>query len=149
MASTRLRRWVPLQVRQIDRPRRRVAREALVASLGTGCGLLPRLSVAPGGDHGRGLTRGDGGMTAPGVIGSVGADLVDGLVDGDLVQQFGQHRRIPNPAASHFDRSDLQRIRINPEMDLPPLSRFGRPVLLSEPLAFAFALDPGTIDQQV
>ena len=90
-----------------------MAREALVASLGTGCGLLPRLSVAPGGDHGIGLTGGDGGMASPGVVGSVGRDEADGLLRRDLRRELGQHGAITDPAPGDLDGADLHRLGID------------------------------------
>jgi hypothetical protein len=80
------------------RPRRRVAREALVAGLGAGGGFLPGPSVAPGRDHGVGLAGSDGGVTGPSVVGSVGRDEADDLITRDLRQQPRQHGAVPDPA---------------------------------------------------
>jgi hypothetical protein len=66
-----------------------------------------------------------------------------------LVQQFGQHGSITNPAASHLNCPDLQRIGINAKVDLTPLPQLGRPMFLGKPLPFALSFDPGAIDQQV
>ena len=96
---------------------------------------------------GAGVARRDGGVAAPRVIGSVGTDFADGLVGGDLVLQFGQHRRISNPATGNLDGPDLERVGIDTKMHFPPLPRPGRPVFLGEPLTFTLSLDPGAVDQ--
>ena len=62
----------------------------------------------------------DGGVAGTGVISTIrcpatvcsqtvtgGAHLAYGQISGDLVQQFGQHWRIPNPATGHLDGADL------------------------------------------
>ena len=107
-------------MRRMVRPRRFVAREALVARLGAGCGVLPGLGVAAGWDDGAGLPGRDGGVTRPGVIGPVGRDLADGLLGRDLRQQFRQHGPVPDPAPSDLDRPDLEGLRIDAQMDLAP-----------------------------
>ena len=111
--------------------------------------LRPWPRVLAGRDDGAGAARGDGSMAAPRVVGPISTDLVDGLVGRDLVKQFGQHRGIANPAACHFDCPDFQRIRIDAQMDFAPLPRFGRPVFLGKPLAFALGLDPSAVDQKM
>ena len=92
-------------------------------------------------------------MAGTGVIGIVCSDLADGLVGGlvggDLVQQFGQHRGIADPAAGHFDRPDFQSVGINPQVNLALLARLGRPVFLGKPLTCALGLDPGAVDQEM
>ena len=54
--------------------------------------------VLAGGYDGAGVPRRDGGVAAPRVIRAVRSDLADGLVCGNLVQQFGQH---PSPVRSN------------------------------------------------
>jgi hypothetical protein len=44
---------------------------------------------------------------------------------------------------------DLQRIRIDPQVNLAPLARLGRPVFYGEPRTFALGFDPGVVDQEV
>ena len=143
------------------RPRRRVAREALVAGLGAGGGLLPGLAIAAGRDHGAGLTGRDGGVTGSGVVGSVGRDQADDLLGRDLRQEFGQHGAITDPAAVRrlsrtggvrlltLDGADLHRLGIDAQMDLAPRPGPGGAVLAGAPLALASGLDAGAVDEQV
>ena len=48
-----------------------------------------------------------------------------------------------------LDGPYLQRVGIDTQTDLAPLTRLGRPVFLGKPLALTFGLDPGAIDQQM
>ena len=85
----------------------------------------------------------------PGVIGAVCTDLADGLVIGNLLQQLGQHGDVADPGPGHFDGADFQRFRGYSKVNLAPLPRLRRSGLLCAPLAVAFRLDPGAVDQQV
>ena len=102
------------------RPRRRVAREALVPSLGSKRGLFPRSSIAPGGDYGRGLSSGDGRVAGPGVVGPIGCDEANGLLGRDLRQELRQHRPVSDPTAGDLDSPDLHRVRVDAQMDFAP-----------------------------
>ncbi len=44
-----------------------------------------------------------------------------------------------------LDRSDLQRLLVDPEMDLAPDTSLGTAMLAGMPPAFTFDLDPGAI----
>ncbi len=101
-------------------------------------------------------------MALSGVVGAVrcpataclettrgGGDTGDVLIGGDLGQQFGQHGGIPNVAAGDLDHPDLQRVLVDPEMDLAPDAAFCTAVLARVPLAFPLDLDACAIDQQV
>lgn len=66
-----------------------------------------------------------------------------------MVQKFREHRLITNLTPSHFDRSDLQVICIDPQVKLPPLTKPDRPVFVGYLIAFSLRLDPGAIDQQI
>lgn len=91
----------------------------------------------------------DSGEAAPCVIVTVSTDLADRPVIENLVQQFRQHERVTDPAYSHSDGPDVQRIPIDPRMNLAPLARLVCPMFLSEPVPFALAFDPGAVDQEV
>ena len=52
-----------------------------------------------------------------GALDSVSCDTADVLICADPGQQFAQHGDNPNVAADDLDRPDLQRLRIDPEMD--------------------------------
>jgi hypothetical protein len=79
-------------------------------------------AVAAGGDHGRGLASGDGGVTGSGVVSPVGRDGAEDLVCRDLLQQLGEHGPVTDTAPGHLDGSDLQRLGIDAQVDLGPLA---------------------------
>ena len=110
---------------------------------------IRRSARGPKLSHGKGAARRDGSVAATRTIVTVGADFADGLVGGDLVQKFGEHRRIPNPTTGHLDPPYLQRVRIDTQMDLAPLAWLQWPVFLGAPLAITLGLDPRAIDQKV
>ena len=85
----------------------------------------PRPRVLARRDDGAGVPCSDGGGAAPRVLRAVCADLANRLAGGDLVQQFGQHRRISDAAAGDVNRSDLQRVSIDAKMHLAPLPGLG------------------------
>jgi len=67
----------------------------------------------------------------------------------DLAQQVRQHRRIADiadVAPGDFDRPNLQRFLVDPEVDLAPNAPFRTAMLACIPLAFTFDLDPGAVD---
>ena len=88
--------------------------------------------MAPGGDHGRSLTGGDGRMAGPGVVGPVGGHLADGRLGWDPRQRLGQPRAVTNPVPVRrrtrtdgarrltLDGADLPGLRIDAQMDLAP-----------------------------
>ena len=88
-------------------------------------------------------------MAGAAVASTVGTDLANGLVSGDLVRQIGQDRCIANTGPGHFDGADFQRFRGYSKVNLAPLPRLRWSGLLCAPLAVAFRLDPGAVDQQV
>ncbi|EDQ02935.1 hypothetical protein OIHEL45_17071 [Sulfitobacter indolifex HEL-45] len=47
-------------------------------------------------------------------------DAAELLIRSDLTEQVGKHRRIANAAARDFDRAYLQRLLINPYVDIAP-----------------------------
>ena len=71
------------------------------------------------------------------------------MIGGDLRHPFGQLRGIPDVAAGDLDRPDLQRLFVDPEMDLAPDAAFCPAVLARVPLTFPFDLDPGAVDQEM
>ena len=110
---------------------------------------LPRLCILAGRDDCGGPAIGDGVMAFSGVVGAICGDTGDVLIGGDLGQQFGQHGGIPDVAAGDLDRPDLQRLFVDPEMDLAPDAAFCPAVLTRVPLTFPFDLDPGAVDQEM
>ena len=52
-------------------------------------------------------------------------------------------------ASGNLERPNLQRLFVDPEMDLAPDAPLGASMLARVPLTFAFDLDAGAIDQQV
>ena len=111
--------------------------------------FLPRLAVPAGRDDRRCPARRDGGVTGPRIIGPIGGDHAQGLIARDLVQQVGHNWRIADPAARDLDGPDFQRLSINPDVDLAPVSRLRRAVSLGQPLAIALDLHASAVGQQV
>lgn len=68
---------------------------------------------------------------------------------GNLGEQFRQHWGIAHAVAGDLNRSNFQRLGINPQMHLAPLAAVVGTVLLGFPFAFAQHLDPSAIDQQM
>ena len=116
--------------------------DSCVPGLSAGCVFQPWPRVLARRYDGAGAARRDRGVAGPRVVSTVRTDLADRLVNGDLVQKFGQHRRIPDPAAGHFDGPDFQRVRIDAQMDLAPLARLRWSMFLGKPLTFSLGLDP-------
>jgi hypothetical protein len=82
-----------------------------------------------------------------GVAGTVGGDACDLLID--LAKKLGQHGRVTYVAACDLDRPDLQRLLVDPEVDLAPDPPFGAAMLARVPLALTLDLDPSAVDQKV
>ena len=109
----------------------------------------PGFRIAAGGDDGAGIACGNGFVTGPCVERAIGADARDGLILWYLLQQFGQHGCIANPASGHFDSPDLQRSGVHTQMNLAPLSPLGRAMLAPAPFPASNGLDACAVDQQV
>ena len=123
--------------------------EGFVSCNRTGGAWLPGLSVLAGRNDRGSVTGGDGVMAFAGVKGAIGGDASDLLIGRDLVQQLGQHRRVAHVAARELGRPDLQRLLVDPDVDLAPDAPFGASVLARTPLAFTLDLDAGAVDQEV
>ena len=74
------------------------------------------------------------------------ADL---LVGRNLIEQFGQHRRITDVAGGELGGPNFQRFLVDPDVDLAPDAPLRAPVFTVVPLAFTLDLDPGAVHQQV
>ncbi len=81
-------------------------------------------------------------MTLAGVEGAIGGDRGDLLVGRDLIEQFGQHRRVPNVAGGELGRPDFQGFLIDPDVDLAPDPAFGAAMLAGIPFALTSTLMP-------
>jgi len=88
-------------------------------------------------------------MTLARVVCTVRGHAANLLIARDLVEQIGQHRRIPGVAAGDLNRSDFQRLRVVTDVDLAPDAALGAAVLASIPFAFTLNLDPCAVDKQV
>ena len=110
---------------------------------------LPWFSVLARWDDGSGATIRNGIMTLARVIGAVCGDAAYLLFGWDLIEQFRQHEGVANTTAGELDGTDLQRLLIDPEVDLSPDPPFGTAVLAGIPLPFALDLDAGAVDQQM
>lgn len=84
-------------------------------------------------------------MAFAGVEGAISGDAGDLLIGWNLVEQFGQHRRVAHFAGCELGRPDFQRLLVNSNVDLAPDAAFGAAVLAGIPLPFAFDLDPRAV----
>ena len=91
----------------------------------------------------------DGIVAIARVIGAVCGHAADLLLRWDLAEKIRLHRRVADVVPGDLDRPGLQRLLVDPEVDLAPDAPFGATMLARVPLAFAFNLDPGAVDQQV
>lgn len=66
----------------------------LVAGLSSGRGLLPQLSIPPGGNGRAVLPGSNGGVASPRVVSPVCGGLADRLLGRDLLHQLGEHGTI-------------------------------------------------------
>ena len=64
-----------------------------------------------------GTAFGDSVMAFSGVVGAIGGDAGDLLIGRDLVEQFGQHRRVAHVAGRELDGPDFQCLFINSDVD--------------------------------
>jgi hypothetical protein len=96
-----------------------------------------------------GTAGGDGLMTLARVEGAIGDDASDLLIGRDLVEEFGQHRRITDIARGELGGADLQCLLVDPDVDLAPDAALRAAVLAGVPLPFALDLDARAVDQQV
>ena len=120
-----------------------------IAGLNAG-GVLPPWPRVPASGYDRtGIACGNGFVAGSCVVGPIGADCGDGLILGDLVQQFRQHGGIAHSAAGNLNGADVPCLGIEAEVDLAPLTGLGRAVFAGEPLTIARCLDPSAVDQQV
>ena len=94
-------------------------------------------------------TIGDGIMAFSGIIGPIGGDAANLFVRRDLAEQIGQDRRVADMACGDLDGPDLQRLRVDSEVDLAPDAPFAAAMLARVPVSFALHLDPCAVDQKV
>jgi hypothetical protein len=80
---------------------------------------------------------GDGIVASARVIGPVGGDAGGLLTGRDLAEQIRRYGRVADVARDDLDRADLQRLLVDPEMDLAPDAAFGTAMLARVPLAVA------------
>lgn len=59
-------------------------------------------------------------VTLAGIEGAIGCDAADLLIGRNLIEQFGQHRRIADVAGGELGRTDFQRLFVDPYVDLAP-----------------------------
>jgi hypothetical protein len=81
-------------------------------------------------------------MAIAGIEGAVDGNGDDFLIGRDLVQEFGQHRRVANIATGDLGCADLQRRFIAPDVILRQTRRCGAAMLVRVPLPSPSALMP-------
>ncbi len=90
---------------------------------------------------------GDSVVAFPSVIRAVAGHGADLPGRRDPAEQIGRHRRIDDMATGDLNGTDLQRLFVDPGMDLPPDPSFRAAMLADMPLAFIFDLDASAVDQ--
>jgi hypothetical protein len=85
--------------------------------------------------------------TALRVIGAVATNARDDFVIGDLVERARQRWRVTGGVVCDLDGPNLQRGRVNVQVDLAPLATLVGTMLLGRPLTFAQHLDTGAVDK--
>ena len=116
--------------------------EGLVARGGTSSGRLPRLGVLARRNDGVGTALCDRIVALASVIGTVGSDAGNLLIERDLVVQLGQHGGVAHIAGGDLDRPDFQCLLVDPEMDLAADAALGAAMLARVPLAPPSTLIP-------
>jgi hypothetical protein len=76
-----------------------------------------------------------------GVIGSITGKAEYSFVARDLLQHLGNDSRIAHIIAGHANRTYLQRLSVNADMQLAPLTSALRAVFFAFPLALTQELD--------
>lgn len=88
-------------------------------------------------------------VTLAGVVGAISRHPADFLVFRGLVEQVRQNRRIANVASGDLDGPNLQRLLVDPKVNLEPDPPLGTTVLVRIPIAVSLDLDAGAVCQQV
>lgn len=88
-------------------------------------------------------------MAGSSVIGPDCDDHAEGLTSRDPAQQIGQHGHVADPAAGDLAGPYFQRNRINPKVNLAPVARLRRAVLLGQPIAIAFSFYARAVNQHM
>src|SRR5680860_1283819 len=109
--------------------------------------MLPDTCPAPWRDCRLGLTLIDRRIARPRVIGAIGRDLRNILID--LRQQLGQQLPITEIVRRDRRRYDVTASRIHTQMQLAPRAPLGPPMTAHLPLAFPIDLDASRIDHHV
>jgi len=121
----------------------------VVACIRTVAIRLPGFGILAGRDDGIRRAQRDGFMTVLGIVGAIAADAGNALVGRNLAEQRWQDRRIADAVVGHLHSPDLERGRVDSEVDLAPLAAVIRTMLLRLPFAFAQHLDASAVYQQM
>ena len=92
---------------------------------------------------------GNGCMACLGVVSAVATHAANRFVRRYLAQQLRQHGRITHAVVGHLNGPNLQRLGVNAQTHLAPLTPIVSSMLLAFPFAFAQELDAGAGHQQV
>ena len=116
--------------------------QRFIAGSSAGAILLPWAPVAADRNDGLRLAFGNRGIATLGIVSAIAANAEDCLVRRDLRQQIRQRRRIANGVCRDFDSPDIQRFRIDPDVDLTPLAAIGGSVFTGLPFPSPIILIP-------
>ena len=88
-------------------------------------------------------------IDAPCIVGAVTAEAAQLFLGAKLGEQSFDLRRIALTVVGHFDRTDVQGLGINRQMNLAPGTTVLGAVFLDLPLALVGELDTGAMEQQM
>ena len=92
---------------------------------------------------------GDGVVAPARVADPVGGDACNLLIGRDLAKQLRQHVPVAYVADGDLNRTDLQCLFIDPNVDLAPDAALGAAMLAGVPLPFTLDLDASAVDQEM
>jgi hypothetical protein len=120
-----------------------------ITRLRSGTLVLPWLGILARRDDRLCTTLCDRFMAELCVVDTISTDVGDAFVFADLVKQAWQHQGGAGGIASHFDSPNLQRVGIDGQVNLAPLTTVVGAALLGFPLTFAKHLDARSVDQEM
>lgn len=122
--------------------------DGFVARNGTCCDSFPWLTVLARRDYCGSPPFGDCVVALARVVGAVGGDAGNLLIERNLAEQFSQHARVAYIAAGDFDRPYFLCFLVDPEVYHAPDLLF-LAAIARIPLSLTVDLDAGSVNQQM